>query len=167
MLEQFYMPVTNVFLKIVSAFVIFVIGLIIGKFAGFIVSNLLHELKIEELLETMGMKLFISKTAGMIVSIAIYIGGLILALNQLGIAEIFVIVIAALIAIIIILAVLLGAADMIRNFFAGAGLRKKYLSKKTINLPAVKGKIIEVGLTKIKVETKDKDILVVPFIALD
>ena len=167
MLEQFYLPVTSVFIKIVSAFLIFIIGLIVGKFAGLIVASLLQELKIDEILETIGVKFFISKIAGTAVSIIVYIAGLILALNQLGIAEVVAIAIGALFAVIIILAVLLGAADMIRNFFAGLALRKKYLLKKSISLPTVNGKIVEVGYTKIKVLTKEKDVLVVPFMALD
>jgi len=167
MLEQFYLPVTNVFIKIVSAFAIFLIGLIIGKFAGMLVTSLLYELKIEEILEKIGVKLFISRTAGAMVSIAIYMGGLVVALNQLGIAQIFVIMVAVFFAVIAALAFILGLTDIIRNFIAGISLRKKFLSRKTIELPEVKGRIVEVCRTKIKIRTKEKDIVVVPYIVLD
>jgi len=167
MLEQFYIPLTNIFFKIISAFVIFLIALIVGRFAGIIVANLLQELRIEVLLETIGIRFFISKTAGTIVSLAIYVAGLLMALNQIGIARIFAIVISSLFAVLIVLAIIFGIADVIRNFFAGLRLRKKYLAKKTIELPIVKGKIIQVNLTNIKVITKENDVLVVPFIALD
>ncbi len=167
MLEQLYLPITNAFLKVVSAAAIFIIALIIGKFAGLIVTNLLYELRLDEILETIGVKIFISKTIGMMFSLAIYVIGFILALNHLGITEIIIIVLAIFFAIIILLGVMLGVADMILNFFVGLSLRKKYLSKRMLNMYTVKGKIIDVGYTKIKVMTKEKDILVVPFSALD
>lgn len=167
MLEQFYLPVTNVFLNIVSAIVIFVIALIIGKFAGMIVTSLFYELKIEEILETIGIKWFLSKTAGIIASLIIYVGGFIIAMNQLGIATYVIIIIAGFFLIIAALTLFLGATDTIRNLIAGMSRRKKYLSKKSINLPELKGKVVKVGYTSIKVRTKEKDIVVVPFIGLD
>lgn len=167
MLEQFYLPVTNVFLNIVSAVAIFLIALIIGKFAGLIVANLLYELKIEKILETIGVKFFISKTVGVIVSLAIYVFGFILALNQLGITKVVIIVLAVFFAILFFIAFLLGITDIIRNFFLGITLRKKYLAKRSISSSIVKGKIIDVGYTRIKVITNEKDILMVPYSALD
>jgi len=167
MLEQFYRPVTNVFLKIVSAAMIFLIALIVGRFAGIIAANLVQELRIEEILETIGVKIFISKTIGTLVSLAIYTAGILIALNQIGIATIFAVIIAAFFAIMLIIGIAFGAADAARNLFAGIRLRKKYLAKKTLELPSARGKIIKVSFTSIKILTKEKDILVVPFIALD
>ncbi len=167
MLEQFYTPVVDTFFSIISALAIFLIALIVGKFAGLIVTNLIYELKIEEILETVGFKFFISKVAGMAVSLAIYITGIVIALNQLGITRIVVIVLAVFFAVIIALAIFLGVADIIRNFFLGLFLRKRYLGKRMVNIEPVKGKVVEVGFTRIKVLTKEKDLLVVPFSALD
>ena len=167
MLEQLYLPVTNAFLNVVSAAAIFIISLIIGKFAGLIVTSLLYELRLDEILETIGIKIFISKTLGMLISLGIYVTGFILALNQLGITKIIIVLLAVFFAIIIFLGVMLGFADMVRNLFAGLYLRKKYLSKRTVNMKTVKGKIIGVGYTRIKVITKEKDVLIVPFSALD
>lgn len=167
MLEQFYLPITNLFLRVVSAIAIFIIALIIGKFAGLIAASLLYELKIDEILETIGIKFFFSKTAGMIVSLAIYVAGFIFALNALGITKIVIFVLAAFFLVLLVIGLFLGIADTTRNFFIGLALRKKYLSKRSVNLETVKGSIIEVGYTRIKVRTKEKDILVVPFSALD
>ncbi len=167
MLENFYLPVTDVFLKIISAFIIFIIALIIGKFAGMIVTGLLYELKVEEILETIGVKLFVAKSVGVIVSLAIYVAGFVIALQSLGIATYVIIVIAAFFAIIAALALFLGAADTIRNFIAGFGLRKKYLRQKSIDLPEIRGRILKVGYTEIKVRTKENDVVVVPFTGLD
>ena len=132
-----------------------------------IVTSIFYELKIEEILETIGIKLFISKTAGIIASLIIYVGGFIIAMNQLGIATYVVIIIAAFFLIIVALTLLLGAADTIRNLIAGLSIRKKYISKKNIDLPELKGKVVKVGYTGIKVQTKEKDVVVVPFIGLD
>jgi len=167
MLEQFYLPVTNAAIKVISAVLIFLISLIIGRFAGLIAANLIQELRIEELLETIGVKFFFARSFGTLVSLAIYIAGLLIALNQFGVATIFTIIISAFFALIIILGILLGAASLFRNLMAGMRLRKKYLSKKSIFLPEVQGKIIKVGYANIRVMTKEKDVLVVPFIALN
>jgi hypothetical protein len=151
-------------LKIIIAFIIFLLGLIIGKFAGIIITKLLYELKIDQILETIGVKFFFSSAAGSLISFLIYVAGLIFALNQLGLAAIVTIVLGAFFSVIILVALFLGATNAARNFFIGIYMRKKFFGKKTIDAP-VKGKILHMGYTGLKVITGEKDVLVIPFSA--
>ncbi|MBW3023204.1 hypothetical protein KY308_03805 [Candidatus Woesearchaeota archaeon] len=152
-------------LKIIIAFVIFLIGLIIGKFAGMIITKLLYELQIDQILETIGIKFFLSSAVGTVVSLVIYIIGLILALDQLGLTKIFTILLVVFFSALMIIAVLLGITSTVKNLFIGFYIRKKFLDKKALNSKIVSGKIVDVGYTRIKVMTKEKDVLVVPFSA--
>ena len=156
---------SGILLKIIMAFIIFLLGLIIGKFAGMIITKLLYELQIDQILETIGIKFFFSSAAGKLVSFVIYIIGIIVALNQLGLTKIVTIVLVVFFSIILIAVVLLGTLDIIKNLFLGLYLRKKFLGKRTIKTKILSGKILDVGYTKIKVQTKDEEVLVVPFSA--
>src|SRR3989344_5826690 len=156
----------GILLKIVIAFIIFLLGLAIGKFAGIIITKLLYELQIDQILETIGVKFFFSSAAGRLVSFLIYLGGIVLALNQLRLTKIATITLGAFFAIILAIALFFGVTSAIKDLFAGLYVKKRLLGKKTIKSGAVDGKILSIGLTGIKVLTREKDVLFMPFSSL-
>jgi len=164
-MAQLLSTIDAFFLKMMIGFVIFLLGLIIGKFAGMIITKLLYELQIDQILETIGIKFFFSSFFGKAVSVIIYIAGIILALNQLSLTKLVTGFLIAFFSLILLAAVLLGITDALQNFVLGVYLRNKFLGKKQIKTKLASGKILEVGYTKIKILTKDKDILIVPFSA--
>ena len=163
---QFLPAAQGILLKIVTAFIIFLIGLIIGKFAGMLVKKLLYELQIDQILETIGVKFFFSDAAGRVVSFLFYIAGIALALRQLGLEKIATIILIVFFSIILLVSLLLDATDMVRNFLLGIYMRKRFFRKKEISSEAVKGRILKVKYTGLKIMTREKDVLFVPYSAL-
>ncbi|MEM4336689.1 MAG: hypothetical protein QXG86_01670 [Candidatus Woesearchaeota archaeon] len=159
--------ISGVMLKLIISFIIFILGVTIGRIAGAIVAKLIYELGIDSILETIGIKFFFSASVGKFVSFVFYVGGIILALKQLGLATFLTILLVIFFVVVIVLSLFFGLTTTVKNIVAGFSLRKKFLNKKTINKMHIKGKIIKVKRTGIKVLTKDNDTIFIPFSAFN
>ena len=152
--------------KILIVFVTLLIFAIIGKFLGTFTRRLINALGIDELAESIGIKFMLSRVSGAIVSVIFYLLGFYFALNQIGATRLVAIISAFIVVAVLAMAIVLGINDFIVNLFAGIYKRKKYLKKRHLRIGNVSGKIIGVGMTKIKMETKEGELLVVPFSGL-
>jgi len=162
MLSQISAAAYNVLLAAVTI----LIFLIVGRFVQMIVVRLLQELNLDYLLEKIGVEFSGSKLIGTVAAFIFYLWGVIVALNQLGLERIAFFIAAAAGAVLILLSLVLGFTDTIKNFTIGLYLRKRYLGKKELKIGSMKCRIIDVGRTKIKVMTSRKEALVIPYEAL-
>lgn len=137
--------------------------LVVGRFVQMIVTKLFNELSLDYLLEKAGMEIAASKTIGIVVAFVFYFLGVVYALKQLGLEKIAFIAASIVGAVAILLVIALGLTDTAKNFMLGLYLKKKYLGRKELRTGSIRGKIINVGMTKLKVMTKEKDILIVPY----
>lgn len=156
----------EVLYKILLVFTTLIIFAIVGKFLGASTTRLINALGIDELAESIGLKFMVSRISGTIVSIAFYLFGFYSALNLLGATRLVALAVAFFIVTILAFAIVLGMRDLIVNFFTGIYKRKKYLKKRHLRIGNVSGKIVSVGMTKVKIETKEGELLVAPFSGL-
>jgi hypothetical protein len=152
--------------RILLAAVTILIFLIAGRFVQMVIARLLQELNLDYLLEKIGVEFSGSKVIGTVAAFVLYLWGILIALKQLGLERIAFFIAAAAGAILILLSLVLGVTDIIKNFTIGLYLRKKYLGKKELRIGNMKCRIIYAGRTKIKVMTGRKEALVIPYEAL-
>lgn len=148
------------------AAVTILIFLIVGRFLQMIIVRLLQELNLDYLLEKIGFEFSGSKLIGTVAAFVLYFWGVLIALNQLGLERIAFFIAAAAAAVLILLSLVLGFTDTVKNFTIGLYLRKMYLGKKELKIGSMKCRIIDVGRTKIKVMTSRNEALVIPYEAL-
>lgn len=149
---------------IVSILIIF-LGLIFGRFLGNLTKKILSELEADRLIKKhISLELKAENVLGNLVKYASYIIAIIIALNQLGITGIVLIIVLFLVAIIALGIILFDLRDFSHNFMVGLFSKKRKLLKKDqeISISSVKGKIVEISITEIKVKTKNEDIITIP-----
>jgi MscS family membrane protein len=125
----------------------------------------LKELNTNNILkESLGIKApveqFLSKGAYYLV---IFVGA-VMALNQLGLSTIILYIILGIVLVIIVGLVVLAFKDFVPNVFASFWIHQKRLIEEgeDIEIKDVEGKVIEITLTETKIETKDKEIVLIP-----
>jgi len=153
----------EVIYKALLIFTTLLVFFIVGRFVGTFVTRLTNALGIDEFAEAIGIKFLISRTIGELLSIIFYLVGIYLALNELGITKVVALVGSAFIIFLFAIVVLLGLKDFVINFLHGFYKRKKYLKKNYLKIGNISGRIVDIGLTKIKIKTKEGEFLVVPF----
>lgn len=151
-------------LNIILAFAYFIISLIIGKFLGKLVTSILIEAGLQQILEKVGIEFRLSDVAGKLWSYIIYIAGVWLALEKLGLTKIIAIILIIFGLFLTIVALTFGIQDFIKNVFIGMLIRKKYAKKTRVNVKGIKGVVIKNTLTTVRVYSRG-DILVIPYTA--
>jgi small conductance mechanosensitive channel len=155
----------NIILKMGFAFLTFFIGFIIGKLVEKFVYKILNEIEFNKLLlDVTGMKIKADSLISSILSYVIYFLSLIAALEQLGIVNTILYIVAATIILIILISFFLAVRDYIPNFMAGIYMYKKenYEEGKFVEINEIKGKIIKIDLLQTKIETKNGDMFFIP-----
>lgn len=149
---------------IVSILIIF-LGLIFGRFLGNLTKRILSELEADRLIKKhVSLELKAENVLGNLVKYVSYIIAVVIALNQLGITGIVLISVLFLAAIIAAGILLFDIRDFSHNLIAGLFSKKRKLLKidQEISISNVKGKIIDISITEIKVKTKNEDIITIP-----
>ena len=149
---------------IVSILIIF-LGLIFGRFLGNLTKKILSELEADRLIKKhISLELKAENVLGNLVKYASYIVAIIIALNQLGITGIVLIAVLFLAVIIAAGILLFDIRDFSHNLIVGLFSKKRKLLKidQEISISNVKGKIVDISITEIKVKTKNEDIIIIP-----
>lgn len=149
--------------RILIAVLTLLVFLIVGKFVEMLAVRIFQELQLDYMLEKIGVEFSGSKAIAKVIAFIFYFWGVIVALKQLGLEKIAVVIASIFVGILLALSLVLGFADAVHNFMLGLYLRKKYIKRKELAVGNVKGKIISVGRTKLKIMTKEKDVLAVPY----
>ncbi len=155
--------------RIVIALIILFLGLTLGKFLAKLITRVLHEIELDNLIsKTTKIKFSVEKAIGNLIKYLIYFVTLILVLNQLGITTVLLYIIMAFVLAFILILTLFGVKDFIPNLFAGFMINKNKLFKKgdTITFKNTTGKVIGMNLTETRIKTKKGDILFIPNSAL-
>ena len=150
---------------ILTAVLIVFLGIIFGRLAGGLVSKLLHELEIKKLVQNVvTFHKFEDTVSGIITTGVIFIG-IILALKILGLASYFLYFIAFLLLLLIGLISILAVKDFFPNFFSGSYLREQKIFSKydTIHFRSITGKVTNMGIVHLVLETEKGDLLHIPY----
>jgi len=101
---------------------------------------------------------------GNLVKYLIYLITAVIALNQIGITGIVIYILIGLGILTAVGIVLFDVKDYMRNLVIGifSKKRKKFRLNQEVRINCVKGRIIDLGITEIKIKTKKEDILVIP-----
>jgi len=129
----------------VSIIVILLAGFIIAKFAGKITKRILHETELNAILESAKLPP-LSNSIALLVEIIIIIATILFVLQQLGLAIIAIIILAALGGIVILATLLVSIRDAIPNLVAGIYIRSKLKKKigQNVKIGMTKGKLLRI-----------------------
>lgn len=153
----------SLFTSWISAFIILIIGLILGKLAGKFLRKILNQLKLNQILNSStGVKSTFEETFSLALEYFIYFLALIFALDQLNITTTILNIISGALITFILISLLIAIKDFMPNLIAGIYILNRFKKLKqgiTITINGITGKIKEISLVEIKLETKDKDIV--------
>jgi small-conductance mechanosensitive channel len=152
-------------LKIFVAMLIFFFGFILGKLLGRIIYKALEEIELNNFLKnSLKAKINASHLIGTFVSYAIYFFALIASLEQLGIANAVLYIIAAFVVLILLISFFIALREIIPNFISGIYLysREHLEEGKQIEINEIKGTIMHIDLFHIKIKTKSGDLIYIP-----
>ncbi|MFW6378556.1 MAG: mechanosensitive ion channel domain-containing protein, partial [Nanoarchaeota archaeon] len=138
---------------------------ILGRILGKVVEKLFRELKVgESVQKRTGMKTSFDRIASSFVSFGIYIVFFILALNKIGVTTVFLNIVAIIILIVLALSILLSIKDSVPNIIAYRKIAhgKDMSIGDTLTIQHTTGKIIDMTVFEIKIETDSGDILHLP-----
>ncbi|MFH1439965.1 MAG: mechanosensitive ion channel domain-containing protein [Candidatus Woesearchaeota archaeon] len=154
-----------IFKDVVIAVIILLIGLIIGKIVGRIIQKLLNSLELNMLIrKTTGIRIRIEEFLGKATEYIIFFIAIIMALDVLNLTSSIAYIISLIILMIITISVFVSIKDFFPNIISGIYLLKKNQFKEgdIIKVDTIEGKIIQINLTDIKIETKKGDIIFIP-----
>ncbi len=154
------MPFTTIILKLIAAFIIILVGFVIGRSVSNLLERLLIELEFDKIVKKrIKLSLIVSGSRYLI-----YLAAIIIALNQLKITKIILTITIMIVASFFIIFLLLSVKDLIINSIAGSKLHKikKIKVDDSIRLGQLTGKIIDITPTDIKVRTKNNNIIIIP-----
>lgn len=160
-----FSTIQSIITNLIVAVLIIFLGLIFGRFLGNLTKRILKELEADRLIKKhVSLELKAENVLGNLVKYASYVIAVIIALNQLGITGLVLIGVLFLAAIIAAGIILFDVRDFSHNLLVGLFSQKRKLLKKDqeISLSGVKGKIVEIKITEIKVKTKNDDLIIIP-----
>jgi small-conductance mechanosensitive channel len=149
---------------ITIAIVSLLVGFILGKIIGRLVTISLKAIHFDNALERMSLRINAEKSIGNLVSIAIYAIAIIFALEQLAVAQY---VINALIALLIVIAVISGflaLKDILPNLVGSMIIasQRRIRPGRIMTIKGVQGTIQETRALSVTILTENNDLLVVP-----
>jgi|SRR3989344_2504667 len=150
--------------KVVVAVVTILIGLLIGRLMASIAFKILTELKTNKIIkENFGIKMSVEQLVSKIIYYLIIIASLTIALNQLGLSKIILYLILALILLTLISFIIIAFKEFIPQIIAFLWIYQKKIVKigEIVEIKNIKGKIVKIGLTEIKL-TANGDIIHIP-----
>ena len=159
---------TGIYVNLVAAVIIVLIGFIIGKLAGRLVYKILRELEIRSVLKQAGVTAPVERYASAAVAFLIYFIAIIMALNQLKIGTLVLSMIVGAVLFILVVSFILSVKDFMPNLMAGISLYRGGGIRKgdVIETQGVTGRIIQITLSKTKMQTKEGDIVHIPHTAM-
>ncbi len=155
----------NLYLDVIAAVIILLVGFILAKLFGKVVQRVLHEIEVDKILKTATrIDVKFEGWVGTFVTYFVYFTTIIMALNQLHITTTVLQMLSAAVIIIFIISVILAIKDFVPNTFAGFYIyRNKFIEEgETIRVKGIEGKVIHINLVETKIETKDGDVVYIP-----
>ncbi len=152
-------------IKLIGAVLVLLIGLLISRLIGKLTYKILNNLKLNSILKNnLDLSVPGEEIISIIVKYFLYIISVIYSLNQLGITTFILQLVLIFIFVLLIILFLLSLKDVVPNLIAGLFLHQKKLIKKgdNIRVKDIKGKVVEITTTETKLETKNKDIIIIP-----
>ena len=163
-LENIGLLISQRIIRLIAAAITLVFIVVIARFLSKLTKKVLSELEINKALKKQGVRLSLEEIIPSLVKYIIYFTGVILALNELGITTwlinlVFIIILAGAIIFII-----LAIKDFVPNVISGLLLQhKKYMKKGDyIKVGNIEGKVIELTITEARLETNNKEIVIIP-----
>lgn len=149
---------------VVITILILLMGFILGKLLGRLVHFALRELKLNrQIRKAIGINIKIDRIIGAIVSLIVYSGAVILALEELKLTGYFYYLILILVIVVFFMSVLGTLKDLLPNLVAGLIQRRSFKVSDIVILPDAEGQIIQKGIFELKIMTKSKDVLILPY----
>lgn len=151
--------------RVIAAIVVLLIAFIVARFLGNLTSRVLSGLNTNKILkENLGIRAPIEAIIGKGVYYLILFIGVIMALNQLGLSTIILYIVLIIILLIVISFIILAIKDFVPNVFASFWIHQKKIIEvgDLIEFKDVSGKVIEITLTEARIETKDKEVVLIP-----
>ena len=158
-----YASANDLFNRFIVAFVIFLVGLVLGRLAGNFVTKILKELEVGKVVKkATKKKTKIERNVGKIVSWVIYIFAAIIALDQLGLTTPLLTWMGIALLVLVVLAFALGIKDYIPNLMAGFVIQTKSLFKEgdDVSVADVQGTVVRIGLVETELKNKGDHIFV-------
>ena len=156
---------TGTLINLIAAVIILLVGILIANVASKLIHRLLKELEANRLLkEQAKMRLPLDELAGSLVKYGLYLAALILALNQLGLANTTLRIILWALLLIFIIFVILAFKDIMPNMVAGFVLQQKGIIKKGnfIRIKNIEGRVVHMDLLELRLMTKNKEVVHMP-----
>ncbi|MEK6961445.1 MAG: mechanosensitive ion channel family protein [Nanoarchaeota archaeon] len=156
------MPLLN---NVVIAVFTFFIGLIIGRIFGKLVHRVLHAFDVDKtLVKAIGAKVSVEGFTEILVSYVIYVVFLLFALNQIGLTQWVLYLIAGIACIVALIAAFLALKDLVPNAVAGYFIMRREFPKvgDLIKVDDVVGKVSNINMLETRVKTKKGDVISYP-----
>lgn len=156
----------NESVEIVIILLILLLGFIIGKVIGKLLQVILHELNFNAILNKgVGARIPAESIISGLVSYIIYFITFIIVLQRIGITDVVLRVIIIIVVIVVILFLVSGFRDILSNLIARFIVQRKFILRvnNKIKIKNLEGKIIRIEMLDIVIETKNKDLIYIPY----
>ncbi len=148
--------------KAAGFIVIIVLSLVVGRVGGKLVERLLHEFELNRFVRKKWRKLWLEEAIGAIIRYGIYILGIVLALNYVGLGPAIYRAIIAVILLFAIILITLNIGELLPNIIARLKIRKLHIGEK-VEFDGIKGEVIGNKMTAYRIRTHDDDIIELPY----
>jgi small-conductance mechanosensitive channel len=154
--------VGNIFIKIITAILILLIGFVAGKLAGLLINKLLSVNNSVKRKKASISSL--AKGLSSFISLCIYIATVIFALSKVGILQITLRIIFIALLVFVIGAAFFALFRFMTNLIFGLNIitSKKFDVGDNIKIKKIEGKIVKIGLAYTQVRTGKGDLFVFP-----
>ncbi|MBW2988564.1 mechanosensitive ion channel [Candidatus Woesearchaeota archaeon] len=149
----------------IAALVILFTGFITARLVGVLSKRLLREVNLNQIItKSIGLRLSAEEILSSLIIYFIYFITVVMALNQIGATSKLLHGVTLTIIIIVCISIFIALKDFVPNIIAGVYLLHlaHYKPGDQIEFDNVKAKVIEVDLLETRLQTPDKDFLVVP-----
>lgn len=157
------------FTKIISAPLVLLIGLIIGRLLEKFLLKFFKSIELNKIIyEITGFENKADIIISKIVAYLVYFFSLIYFLNILGIMSLLLNIISAFVLLIIFIILFFSTKDFFPNLIASIYIRHKNIIKEGdyIKIMKIEGKVEEIDLLETKIRTKSNDLIIIPNIEI-
>ncbi len=155
---------SDLLLRLVTAVVILLIGLIVGKVLGRLAEVGLHGLGIEWLLRRRGVHFFLEPFIARGIEYIVYAATVLIAITQLGLSQVVLYSILAVVLFAVLVSVLLALRDVVPNLLAGISLlwRARLKPGQRVRVDSLEGVVEHVDIFQARLRTDSGDVALVP-----
>jgi len=161
---ELFNSLTPIYVDIVAALMILLIGFMAGKLLGVILNRLFVEVQLDKAVKIFsGINLSFSKFLSETITIAIYVVSFIMALNKLGIINIVLKITLIITLVVIAGSIIIAIFGFMPNLYGGIMIKsnKKYVVGDKVKIKTAKGKVTKIKTFKTFLETEEGDLIVI------